>query len=248
MESAGRAGKRRLGDQQPLVVATIGLHGSASTWVFNVARESLIAAFGETQVIAVHVEVAEALPPPDGRHLVVKSHAGSPGLDAWLDGAGARRLLSIRDPRDAAISMAQRFNAPLAQAAGWVLADCAHLLRIAEAGHPMLRYEDRFFDDPAAAGRVAQLLGLRLEPAQTAALADRYATNAVREFARRLGELPPERTGLVGGKFMMDHVTRILAPHIGDTMSNKWRGLPPPVRAELTRAYGPFLERFGYAR
>ena len=231
-----------------MVVTTIGLHGSASTWVFNVARECLIAAIGETQVVAVFAEEVTGLPPLDGRHLVVKSHCGSPDLDVWLDGAGAYRLLSIRDPRDASVSMSQRFNVPLYRAAGWVMRDCDRLLRMADGGHPVLRYEDRFFDDPAAAERVAGLLGLRLEPEQTAAIAHRYATSTVRDFACRLGELPPGRTTLVGGAHLMDKVTQIHAPHIGDTLSNKWSGLPRPVQAELTRVYAPFLERFGYTR
>jgi hypothetical protein len=32
-------------------VATVGLHGSASTWVFNVARELMIDSFGEKAVL-----------------------------------------------------------------------------------------------------------------------------------------------------------------------------------------------------
>jgi len=41
---------------------------------------------------------------------VIKSHHGSEGMDAWLAAEGARVILSVRDPRDASLSMAQRFN------------------------------------------------------------------------------------------------------------------------------------------
>ncbi len=48
------------------------------------------------------------------------------------------------------------------------------------------------------------------------------------------------------GSFMMDRVTQIFRGHIGDTRSGKWHGLPTPLRDELTRVFGPFLDRFGY--
>jgi len=74
---------------------------------------------------------------------------------------------------------------------------------------------------------------------------DRYRTEAVRAFARSLDQLPPERLTTVV-KFPKDTVTQILGPHIGDTLSGKWRDLPTQVQAELTRIFPPFLDRFGY--
>ena len=46
------------------MVATIGLHGSASTWVFNVVRELMIASFGENRISAVYTEELGELPSP----------------------------------------------------------------------------------------------------------------------------------------------------------------------------------------
>jgi hypothetical protein len=46
----------------PCVIGTIGLHGSASTWVFNVVRELMIAAAGEAQVVALYTEELDELP------------------------------------------------------------------------------------------------------------------------------------------------------------------------------------------
>lgn len=105
------------------VVATIGLQGSASTWVFNVVRELMIASFGQSQISAVFTEELGQLPSvvsQVGQHVLVKSHSGTPDLDAWLRAVEAEIVLSIRDPRDAAISMSQRFNAPLERTAGWL--------------------------------------------------------------------------------------------------------------------------------
>jgi hypothetical protein len=49
------------------------------------------------------------------------------------------------------------------------------------------------------------------------------------------------------GKFRMDRVNQILAPHIGNAQSEKWRYLPQRRQEELTLLFRPFLERFGYA-
>ncbi len=120
----------------PTLIATIGLHASASTWVFNVVRELLIAAVGEASVTCLHAERLDQIldaAAPTGRHLVIKSHAGSLDLDAWLAQHRVCRFISLRDPRDAAISMAQRFTAPLAHTARWLAEDCNRLLRLARA-------------------------------------------------------------------------------------------------------------------
>ncbi len=133
--------------QAPRLVATIGMHASASTWVFNVVRELLIAAVGDAQVLTFYADELHQMPDEAaraGRHLVIKSHHGSAELDTWLATAQAPVFLSMRDPRDACISMSQRFKAPLNHSVRWIANDCNRLLRLAPQGHPMLRYEDRF--------------------------------------------------------------------------------------------------------
>ncbi len=108
-----------------------------------------------------------------------------------------------------------------------------------------MRYEDQFFDCAANVERLAQALGVCVPPPMIQAIFGRYCTDAVRAFARRLGDLPPERLTMVQS-FMMDRVTQILSPHIGDMRIGKWRDLPGQARAELTRVFRPFLDRFGY--
>jgi hypothetical protein len=229
----------------PRLIATIGLHGSASTWVFNVVRELMIAALGDQQVLAVYADKVADVPDAAGRCLVVKSHHGSAGLDAWLATARARIFLSLRDPRDAAMSMAQRFDAPLNQAVHWIAADCARMMRLAAQGHVLLRYEDRFFADAAAPERLARALGLAPAPAVSAAIFARYRSEAVRAFSAAFADLPPGRV-VSAGRIVMDPVTQIHRTHIGDGRSGKWRDLPGPVQAELTRFFRPFLDRWGY--
>jgi len=234
----------------PRLIATIGMHASASTWIFNVVRELLIAAVGDSQVLTFYADELAQMPDEAaraGRHVVIKSHHGSAGLDTWLTTAQAPIILSLRDPRDACISMSQRFKAPLDQSVRWIANDCNRLLRLAPQGYLLLRYEDRFFEDQAVAEHLAHELGLHTAPAVIETIFARYCTEAVRAFAQQLETLPPERLTPVGPA-MMDRVTQILGPHIGDTRSGKWRGLPGPVQADLTRLFSPFLDRFGYQR
>ncbi len=233
------------GSSPPRIVATIGMHGSASTWVFNVVRELMIAAIGEIQVVSLYADQREQLPDAVGRCLVIKSHHGSSGLDSWLTEVGANVFLSVRDPRDACVSMCQRFRSPLAHCAQWIGNDCNRLLRLAPRDYPLLRYEDRFFDDKDMVKRIAVSLALQPPPAMIDTIFDRYRTEAVRTFAESLGQLPPERLTTVV-RFPMDRVTQILGPHIGDTLSGKWRDLPTDMQTELTRVFRPFLDRFGY--
>ena len=97
-----------------------------------------------------------------GKHVVVKSHYGSAELDAWLAAFDAMMFLSIRDPRDACVSMSQRFRRPLSKAVEWLSKDCDRLSRLADQGHMLLRYEDRFFDDVATVESLADGIGARL--------------------------------------------------------------------------------------
>jgi hypothetical protein len=179
---------------------------------------------------------------------VIKSHHGSTDLDNWLGAMGVRHILSIRDPRDACLSMSLRFKAPLESSARWLAADCARMLTLADSGPPILRYEDRFFDVRRTVTELAIALGLEL-PASTAdAIFHRYRTEAVRAFAQRLADLPPERVTQFGSSHLVDRVTQIHGVHIGDARSGKWRLLPEPVQKELTRRFSVFINRFGYEK
>jgi hypothetical protein len=232
----------------PLPVATIGLHGSASTWVFNIVRELLAASLEDTRVVAFFAEDLRLWPEEAAREnvrIVIKAHRPGEELLDWLAKKDARLFLSIRDPRDASISMSQRFATPLQATVGWLAADCRRMSVLAASGRPVLRYEDRFFEDPRTVADLAAGLGLAPAPETIAVLFDRYRAEKVRSIARGLRDSPRDRVAEIG-PFLMDKETQILEPHIGDTLSDKWRRLPVEVQVKLTSAFAPFLEQFGY--
>ncbi len=236
--------------EAPRLVVTVGLHGSASTWVFNVVRELMAASLGADKVLGLFADDMTRLFADHamaGRHVVLKSHFGGAGWDSLVWLARAPIYVSVRDPRDAAISLAQRFQVPLADAVKGLSKDCRCVVRCADAGHPVLRYEDRFFEDAAMPGRIAQRLGLTVGAADQQAIFSRYTTAATREFAANLASLPADRVQQTE-QTTVDLVTQIHRTHIGDGRVGKWRRLmDPQSRENITRYFEPFLTRFGYA-
>lgn len=234
----------------PRFIATIGLHGSGSTWAFNIARELARHATGVDPVSGYADTIAELPQGADDPALwrVVKSHHGSAVMESWLETARARILLTLRDPRDASLSMHQRFRLPLADAVRIVFNDCRrlHTLRT-RPGHLLLRYESGFFRTPAAIHTIAAWLALPLDAPTAVSLAARYTPEATKAFAAALATLPPDRLGDRGTtdtKF--DRLTNIHDVHIGDLRTGKWRDLPPHLQTEITRIFLPWLEAFGY--
>jgi hypothetical protein len=204
-------------------------------------------ALGGDQVVAGFADSLQEVPAREGRSLVLKTHRGGADLDAWLSAEAAVFVLSARDPRDAALSMARRFGASLSDAVGWIGGDCRRLMRLSARAAAILRYEDRFFDHLETAVQLARLLGLDLRSEAISAIFDRYRTQSVRAFAQHLEDLPPGRV-VKGGDMEFDRETQIHRSHIGDGRSGKWRDLPAPEQQRLTAYFGPFLDRFDYPR
>ena len=230
------------------VVSTIGLHGSASTWVFNIARELTVVSTGEAAMgsgFAEQVQAARALEKPGVTDLVIKSHRGDEAFDQWLKERQAKIILSIRDPRDAALSMARRFRTPIAFTSNWVLADCRRISALMGREHLLLRYENRFFEDPLSVRAIAETIDINV----TAEVADQifasYTASAVREIADSLIHLPPGHVQHVG-RFRMDPKTQILEGHVGDRRSEKWRELDEASERRLTECFFDYLLWFGY--
>jgi len=207
------------------------------------------AAVGAENLLGLYAEDIPALFTDhalENRHIVLKSHRGGVGWDALIWLTQAPIILSIRDPRDAALSMAERFGETLEKAVLALAADCRRIVRCADAGHLVLRYEDQFFEDPTLPAHLAARLGLPTDPELCRTLADRYSTAGVRSLAAGLPELPPDRL-IKTAATELDRVTQIHRTHIGDGRVGKWRErLAPPAQQQITRYFAPFLDKFGY--
>jgi hypothetical protein len=231
------------------IVMTMGIHGSASTWVFNVVRELMLMALGPETVatcFAANPVVLLAQPSILGRHLVCKTH-GWPNLHVFAYLASAPIIVTVRDPRDCVVSLMERFNSSFSVALGGISRDCQHATACADVGHLTLRYEDRFFEDPKTVRVLADHLDIDVSDTDADEIFDRYRTEAVRTFAASVASLPKEQLEGNGNPLLFDRVTQITRTHIGDGLVGKWRErLDPQQRTETSRPLGPFLTRFGY--
>jgi hypothetical protein len=234
----------------PRLILTVGLHASASTWVFNVVRELMEAAFGPARVAPGFATTADDIAGADvapDRYRVVKTH-GWPDLPAFAREHGAAVFVSVRDPRDAVLSLMQRFGDSLPVSANGISHDCRCAHACADAPYPVLRYEDRFFADPASLPGMAAQLGLALPPERMDRIFRAWTTEAVRTIANGVTELPPERKRALGPNGAIDAATLVTWRHIGDARIGKWReGFDGEVGSALTRHFFPFLLRFGYS-
>lgn len=234
----------------PRLIMTIGLYSSASTWLFNVVRELMIARHGAARVHAFYSdEVATVLADRQvlGRYAVWKMHFGEPAWDVFAQLTDPTVLLSVRDPRDAILSLVNRFNTPLEPAAKAVARCCNRAMQCAHAGCPVLRYEDRFFADAGVVGAIAEHIGADVDAGARERIFARYTTDAVRALAAEVEALPAERVKGDPAIDLYDEVTQIHRGHIGDASVGKWRRqLTAEQQQAISARFAPFLQQFGY--
>ena len=210
----------------PRLVMTIGLYSSASTWAFNVVRELMIAQHGEARVCALFSDVVATVLENRqvlGRYTVWKMHFGEPAWDVFAQLADPTILLTVRDPRDAILSLVNRFNTPLEAAAHAVARCCNRALQCAHAGYPVCATRTVFFADPGTLGTIAGYIGTALDTDARARIFARYSTDAVRTFATQVEALPAARVKGDPASDLYDEVTQIHRGHIGDGLVGKWR-------------------------
>lgn len=231
-------------------MATLGVYGSASIWVFNVLRELAIAQHGDDKVHAIFSDSVQNVledPQARGRHIVWKLHRPDKSWPLFAELARARVVLTIRDPRDAMLSMMQRFGSDLDAACHAVSQALARVAESTAAPHFGLRYEDRFFDKPETVRALARYVGLSVDEAEQTRIFETYATERVRQFGLAIDTLPPERVRPVGEVSRYDVVTQIHQRHIGDQRIGKWRDqLDAEQRKTVNARFAPFLRGFGY--
>jgi hypothetical protein len=180
------------------------------------------------------------------QHLILKAHFTGVDVNSLLWLTNGCLFISIRDPRDAVLSFARRFNIPLSSAIHNIERSCDSILHHADSGHCILRYEDCFFRDIAVPQKLARELNTEISPQISQQLLERYSTERTRAFAARLTDLPSDRLRSTAWS-EWDIVTQIHRTHIGDGRIGKWRDLNEPQQITLNDRFERFLTRFDYA-
>jgi hypothetical protein len=212
-----------------MIILSIGLPSSASTWLFNVIRDIL----SDREVIAFEATSLEALELPlrrTGTVALIKCHTVSVPFFRMLQLAGAKAIISLRDPRDATASVVNRVL-PQPQDAIHNVSRSLSAVLTARSGlqSQILLYEDRFFEQHTTLLDLASFLNVRLSPAGAQDIFDRYSISNVRarlDSLREANSMATSETGLYDAKTMFND------KHIGDTMSGKWKITFKDVLAE----------------
>ena len=203
-------------------VLSTGLFGSGSTWAFNVATELMRMTSG----CQVHPLYADDL---DLRAHEAISHADCFVLKSHLPQASVRNLvrpelpiiMTVRDPRDAVVSVMARFRKDFPSALDQIELSASHLTYLRERSQPLvLRYEEGFTNERGVSA-IALLLGVSLSPGEKTRIAHALSAPAI---ARRVESL------LSSGAFNGGNPATEWEPathwhphHVGDGIVGKFR-------------------------
>ncbi len=236
------------------ITATLGVPGSASTWVFNVVRELRLSNRGSKTFESFYSDMVDRAWTVfrDHRHLerivVWKLHEPDASWAAFLAHMDVKLVISIRDPRDSMLSLMERFGETKRGAFDRVSLAFSRIVDCLDHAYAGLRYEDRFFDAPGTVTELARHLHLSLDPAERDRIFATYQTATVKQFGQALADLPGERARRLGNTHY-DEVTQIHRTHIGDQRIGKWRDqFDAEDRKRLNAQFRTVLDAFGYDR
>jgi hypothetical protein len=220
------------------MILCLGLYGSGSTWVFNAARE--VAAVLGAPVASCYAEnlAPIAALPQGGR--IVKAHHLTPAAERFVAARVTRMICTIRDPRDAVLSLHERVYPKFGVALDKVAASAAFAARYADDPRCLtLRYEDGFVDDPAVFERLAEVFGGRLRAADRERLFMRFRRAAIEA---QIAALP------AAGADAFDAQTQWHRHHAGRTgVVGRWReGLTAAQVGIVEKRLAGFIGRLGY--
>lgn len=239
----------------PHLVLCGGLKSSGSTWLYNAVIQVLETASESADtrigcaVLPFYSENLKSFPngAENARYVVVKTHIPSDSLQFLARFVHATVFISVREPRDAIASLMQRFRHKFSSCLRGVALGADRMVGLSNSGPiNLLRYEDRFFDDPEAVSRIAGCLDIPLSLDARNAIFDSLTRHQVRARIEALC-----KDGVFGKRpnpNRFDPKTHWHPGHIGDSKIGKYRDLlsRDQQRAVLERTVR-YCDRFGYS-
>ena len=139
----------RTKSDKPRIVVCFGLHSSGSTWMFNLIRK--ICCAQGVAFTSSHQESEKDLPWDafGSRLMVVKSYAPAPSFRSFNVSSSEPTVITVRDPRDAVVSLMQRFPNTVGKcfddSLNTIVQSAQSLVALSQLGEiPVFRYEDGF--------------------------------------------------------------------------------------------------------
>lgn len=240
-------------------VFCVGIYGSASTWAYNVCRMLVMSDFGEDSVASLYADAPLSGPHPslwcgpavtacNWKAAVIKMHEGSQeAFDSICSGA-VSSIVTVRDPRDAIVSVMQRFHWNFDTAFDRVGKSLDFIDRILqEESTLVLRYEDSFMCKPQSILKIAAHLHIHIDAGKTAEIFSELGPECIDNITRGYS---PEDSGInvdPAGR-LYDRTTHWHQQHRGDGRVGKWREyLRRSERKMIRDTYWKEITRLGYA-
>jgi hypothetical protein len=230
----------------------LGMFSSASTWTFNVVQRIAAALSPDQPPRSLFLDVDHPLPADgDGAGtLIIKTHATKAARELGRQAAGI--IITIRDPRDAVVSLMTSNKLPFDVALR--MTEVSAMTCVPFARHPrsvLFRFEDRFFEDSATVTRIAALFPGTLPASETKRVFAGLRREAVDAFIAGMDKKPTTQTAfnkLTGQQDVFNVATGWHRHHAGRTGEvGRWhRDLSDPQIRAIEQLMRPWMERVGY--
>jgi len=240
-------------------VFCVGIYGSASTWVYNVCRQLMIASNPGDRVATLYADTPFSQPHPDlwtgppihNDHwdaAVIKMHEGSPEAFAAIQSGAVTCIISVRDPRDAVVSVMQRFKWNFDVAFDHVSNSLRFVDSILQAESSLvLRYEDLYMCEPQSIVRIAAHLHIDVGEREVMEIFSRLSPVSIDSITRHYTTNDEAISVDTAGR-LYDKTTHWHQQHHGDGSVGKWhKYLHRRERKLIREACWKEMTRLGYA-
>jgi len=230
----------------------LGMYASGSTWLYNATRQTAAIAAPQLNITACYAETLKqlmALNEP-GCHYIVKTHQLDAAATALMTERATTILLTIRDPRDAVLSLMQHMRQDFFTALRWVENSAVYCGRfLADPRTIAWRYESGFTDQPETFDRLAGVYKTTLTDAAREALFAGTRRAAIEAKIAGLEGLPTTVVNARSGD-VVDLDTQWHRHHANRTGEvGRWRRMlhPDAVRC-IEQRLGGWMSAQGYVR
>ncbi len=232
----------------PRTVVCAGLFSSASTWLFNVVAK-VLSGFQldpKFSVLQFYADSVDDFPDAQNVCLVAKCHTPKYSLLLLPTLCDAHVIITVRDPRDAVVSLVDRFGLPYERALKRVRKSAGAITKLAKNSRPLiLRYEDKFFSDHGSISMISRHIGVDVSNHNCELIFDLLRSEAVKQQISAMQE-----AGVFGtdsGPDSFDVVTHWHPGHVGDGSTGKYLDrLPLERQAEILIETKEYCDYFNY--